>query len=112
MKLGEFQKIKRKADFDKNGSKWVMVPANAIRQHRVLEGKLVEAKKLADQSKFNVVEDNNCEIGIVGSGVAYFYARSVLDTKKFSWLKLGFVHPFPEGAVNKFCFKSQKTHCA
>ena len=36
VKLGEFQKINRKAEFDKNSSKWVMVPSNAIRQHRVL----------------------------------------------------------------------------
>ena len=58
VKLGEFQKIKRRAEFDKNGSKWVMVPSNAIRQHRVLEGRLVEAKRLAENSKFNVIEDN------------------------------------------------------
>ena len=99
VKLGEFQKIKRKAEFDKNGSKWVMVPSNAIRQHRVLEGRLAEAKKLAENSKFNILEDNGSEIGIVGSGVGYYYARSILDTKKFSWLKLGFVHPFPAEMV-------------
>ena len=81
-----------------------MVPSNAIRQHRVLEGRLAEAKKLAENSKFNIIEDNGSEIGIVGSGVGYYYARSVLDTKKFSWLKLGFVHPFPAEIVKKICF--------
>lgn len=108
VKLGEFQKIKRKADFDKKGSKWVMVPSNAIRQHRVLEGKLVEARKLAENSKFNILEDNGSEIGIVGSGVGYYYARSILDTKAFSWLKLGFVHPFPVEIVSKFASKVKK----
>ena len=108
VKLGAFQKIKRKVEFDKKGSKWVMVPANAIRQHRVLEGKLAEAKKLAENSKFNIIEDNGCEIGIVGSGVGYYYARSILDTKKYSWLKLGFVYPFPEGVVKKFASKVKK----
>ena len=67
---------------------------NAIRQHRVLEVKMAEAKTLANHSKFNVIEDNGSEIGIIGSGVGYYYARSVLDTKKFSWLKLGFVSSF------------------
>src|SRR5208283_3334817 len=105
VKLGELQKIKRKAEFDKKGSRWVMVPSNAIRQHRVLEGRLAEAKKLANHSKFNVVEDNGSEIGIVGSGVGYYYARSVLETKNFSWLKLGFVYPFPEEVVKKFASK-------
>jgi TPP-dependent indolepyruvate ferredoxin oxidoreductase alpha subunit len=108
VKLGEFQKIKRKAEFDKNSSKWVMVPSNAIRQHRVLEGRLAEAKKLAENSRFNVVEDNGSEIGIVGSGVGYYYARSVLDKKKFSWLKLGFVYPFPAEIVKKFASKVKK----
>jgi TPP-dependent indolepyruvate ferredoxin oxidoreductase alpha subunit len=106
--LGELQKIKRKADFDKKGSQWVMVPSNAIRQHRVLEGKLAEAKKLAESSKFNILEDNGSEIGIVGSGVGYYYARSILNAKDFSWLKLGFVHPFPSETVAKFASKVKK----
>ena len=108
VKLGSFQKISRRAEFDKNGSKWVMVPSNAIRQHRILEGKLAEAKHLANDSNFNVIEDNGCEIGIVGSGVGYYYARSILDSKKFSWLKLGFVHPFPAEMVKKFASKVKK----
>jgi TPP-dependent indolepyruvate ferredoxin oxidoreductase alpha subunit len=108
VKLDVFQKISRRADFDKNGSKWVMVPSNAIRQHRILEGRLAEAKRLAENSQFNVLEDNGCEIGIVGSGVGYYYARSVLDTKKFSWLKLGFVHPFPAEIMKKFASKVKK----
>ena len=58
LNLATFQKLKRKAEFDKNGSKWVMVPSNAIRQHRVLEGRLAEAKRLAENSKFNTIEDN------------------------------------------------------
>jgi indolepyruvate ferredoxin oxidoreductase alpha subunit len=105
VRFGDFQKLKRNISFDKNGSKWVMVPANAIRQHRVLEERLVEAKQVAENSHFNKIEDNNSEIGIVGSGVGYYYARSVLDTKKFSWLKLGFVHPFPAEIVKKFALK-------
>ncbi len=108
VKLGNFQKIKRKVEFDKNCTKWVMVPSNAIRQHRVLEGRLAEAKQLANDSRFNIVEDNISDIGIVGSGVGYYYARSVLDPKKFSWLKLGFVHPFPTETVKAFASKVKK----
>jgi indolepyruvate ferredoxin oxidoreductase alpha subunit len=108
VKLGEFQKINRKAEFDKDCKKWVMIPSNAIRQHRVLEGRLANAKNLAENSKFNVLEDNESEIGIVGSGVGYYYARSILETKKFSWLKLGFVHPFPSEMLRKFASKVKK----
>ncbi len=108
VRLGEIQKITRKAEFDKDGSRWVMVPSNAIRQHRILQGKLVEAKKLVNNSRFNFVEDNGAEVGIVGSGVGYYYARSVLDVSKFSWLKLGFVYPFPADLVKQFASKVKK----
>jgi len=108
VKLGRLHNLSRKADFDKQGSKWVMVPSNAIRQHRVLEVKMAEAKILVNHSKFNQIEDNASDIGIIGSGVAYYYARSVLDTKKFSWLKLGFVYPFPQEIVRRFAFKVKK----
>lgn len=108
VKLGAFSNIKRHVEFDKNGTRWVMVPANAIRQHRVLEVRLSQAKTIVNHSKFNTIEDNGAEIGIIGSGVAYYYARSVLDTKKFSWLKLGFVHPFPHEIVRRFALKVKK----
>ncbi len=85
-----------------------MIPSNAIRQHRVLEGRLAEAKRLAENSSFNTIEDNRREIGIVGSGVGYYYARSILETTQFSWLKLGFVHPFPAETVKAFASKVKK----
>ena len=108
VKLGEIQKINRVAEFDKNCSKWVMVPSNAIRQHRLLENRLLEAKQESEKSRFNTIEDNGAEIGIIGSGVGYYYARSVLDSTKFSWLKLGFVHPFPADLTRAFAAKVKK----
>ena len=68
VKLGDFQKINRRAEFDRNGSKWVMVPSNAIRQHRVLEVRMAQAKTLANHSRFNVIEDNGSDVGIIGRG--------------------------------------------
>ena len=108
VRIGAFTKVERKAEFDKDGSKWVMVPSNAMRQHRVLKARLAEAQELVDESKFNRLEDNKRRIGIVGSGVGYYYARSLLDTGKFSWLKLGFVYPFPHDLVKSFAGKVKK----
>jgi TPP-dependent indolepyruvate ferredoxin oxidoreductase alpha subunit len=108
VKFGNLMKISRSPNFDKKSSKWVMIPSNAIRQHRILASRLAEAKKISNNSKFNQIEDNNCEIGIVGSGVGYYYARSILDTKKFSWLKLGFVYPFPDEIARTFALKVKK----
>ena len=108
VRIKDINKSQRKAEFDKKSSRWVMVPSNAIRQHRVLRAKLQDAAKIAEASKFNIIEDNGREIGIVGSGVGYYYARSILDTKKFSWLKLGFVYPFPIEVVKQFANKVKK----
>ncbi len=108
VKLGRIQKLDRKAEFDKNGSRWTMIPANARRQLRILNKKVIEAKKLVEESKFNFIEDNKKEVGIVGNGIGYYHARSVLDKSQFSWLKLGFIHPFPIGLVKKFASKVNK----
>ena len=108
VKIGEIVKASRDGEFDKDASRWVMVPSNAIKRHAVLKEKLCEAAELVNNSKFNVIEDNVKEIGIVGSGIGYYYARSVLDTKQFSWLKLGFVYPFPDELFKKFASKVKK----
>lgn len=108
VKIGEFLKLDRQAVFDKDSSKWVMVPSNAMKQHRILKDRLAKAEKLANESKYNVLEDNQSEVGIIGSGIGYYHAKSILDLKKFSWLKLGFVYPFPRDLVNKFASKVKK----
>lgn len=108
VQIKEIQKLPRKADFDKDGSKWVMVPQNALRQHRILLSRLELARKQANESKFNTIEDNKKEIGIIGSGIGYYHARSIVDTAEFSWLKLGFVYPFPKELVEKFASKVKK----
>jgi TPP-dependent indolepyruvate ferredoxin oxidoreductase alpha subunit len=108
VKIREIAKRSRSAEFDKDASRWVMVPSNAIRRHRVLKEKLQKATELVNSSKFNVIEDNGKEIGIVGSGIGYYYARSVLDTGQFSWLKLGFAYPFPTELFKSFASKVKK----
>jgi len=108
VKLSAIAQRSRKAEFDKNISRWVMVPSNAIKQHRALKEKLERAAELANGSTFNVIEDNRQEIGIIGSGIGYYYARSILDTSNFSWLKLGFVYPFPTELVKTFASKVKK----
>jgi TPP-dependent indolepyruvate ferredoxin oxidoreductase alpha subunit len=108
VRISEIAKSSRKAEFDKNISRWVMVPSNAIKQHSALKGRLEKAAELANSSKFNVIEDNGKEIGIIGSGIGYYYARSILDASKFSWLKLGFVYPFPTEVVKQFASKVKK----
>ena len=108
VKIGRIVKGNQKAEFDKDASRWVMVPSNAIKRHSVLKEKLHEGTDLVNCSSFNVIEDNGKEIGIVGSGIGYYYARSLLETKNFSWLKLGFVFPFPLEVFKNFSSKVKK----
>lgn len=108
VKIREIVNGSRIGEFDKDASRWVMVPSNAIKRHSVLKEKLQEATALVNSSDFNVIEDNGKEIGIVGSGIGYYYARSILDAKQFSWLKLGFVYPFPKEVFEKFASQVKK----
>jgi len=70
--------------------------------------RFIEAGELAETSGFNIIEDNGSEVGVIGSGIGYHYARSILDRGRYSWLKLGFVNPFPESLVKKFAAKTNK----
>ena len=108
VKIGRIVRGNQKAEFDKDASRLVMVPSNAIKRHSVLKEKLHEGTDLVNCSSFNVIEDNGKEIGIVGSGIGYYYARSLLETKKISWLKLGFVFPFPLEVFKNFSSKVKK----
>lgn len=108
VKLGDIKKINRKPEFDKKGSRWVMVPSNAIKQHKLLKERIEKASELSKSSLFNIVEENGKEIGIIGSGIGYYYAKSILDNSQISWLKLGFVYPFPEETVTTFASKVKK----
>ena len=106
VKIGEFQSLKRKAEFDKDGSKWVMVPQNAMRQHRILKGRLEQAEKLANQSKFNVLENNGKDVGVIGSGIGFYHAKSLLDPAAVFVVKTGVSVSVPAGASPKVCFQT------
>ena len=74
----------------------------------MLKGRLLQAEKISNQSDFNAFEDNQREVGIIGSGIGYYHAKSFIEPKQFSWLKLGFVYPFPIELVKQFASKVKK----
>jgi len=80
-----FKKIKRKAELDKNGFQMGYGAIPTPFATSSFGGQvLAEAKKLAENSKFNIIEDNCCEIGILSEAEsATIMARSILDTKVF-----------------------------
>ena len=91
-------------EYKKNIAKNVMVPANAIKKHVVVEQRTLDLIEYAETSGINTVEMNNDEIGVITSGICYQYAKEALGDKA-SYLKLGMVNPLPVKLIKDFAAK-------
>lgn len=91
-------------EYKKNIAKNVMVPANAIKKHVVVEQRTLDLIKYAETSGINTVEMNGDEIGVITSGICYQYAKEALGDKA-SYLKLGMVNPLPVKLIKDFAAK-------
>ena len=91
-------------EYQKNIQKNVMMPANAIGRHVVVEERQKKLAAFAEETKLNAVEDNGSEVGIITSGVSYTYAKEALGNK-VNYLKLGMVYPLPEKLIKDFAKK-------
>jgi len=81
--------------------KWVMIPANARRRHRIVENRLeMLAEELAEGDKYNRIVMRDKSIGVVCAGVAYNYVREAKP--EASTLKLDMVWPLPMEKIKKF----------
>lgn len=95
--------------YEKNISKYVMMPANAIKRHVVVEERTKALTEFAENSALNTVEDNKSEIGVITSGISYMYAKEALGNKA-NYLKLGMVYPLPEKLILNFQKKCKKLY--
>lgn len=91
-------------EYKKNIAKNVMVPANAIKKHVVVEQRTLDLIEYAETSGINTVEMNSDEIGVISSGICYQYAKEALGDKA-SYLKLGMVNPLPVKLIKDFAAK-------
>ena len=91
-------------EYKKNIAKNVMVPANAIKKHVVVEQRTLDLIEYAETSGINTVEMNGDEIGVITSGICYQYAKEALGDKA-SYLKLGMVNPLPVKLIKDFAAK-------
>lgn len=85
----------------KNIAKNVMMPANAIGRHVVVEERTKKLEEYAQSCEINKTEDNNSGIGVITSGISYVYAKDALGDK-VNYLKLGMVYPLPEKLIKDF----------
>ena len=87
--------------YEKNISKYVMAPANAIRRHPFVEQRMKDLEKWSESSGINRIENAGAKVGIITSSTSYQYVKEVLGDS-VNILKLGMVNPLPGDMIKKF----------
>ncbi|NLI62029.1 MAG: indolepyruvate ferredoxin oxidoreductase subunit alpha [Methanosarcinaceae archaeon] len=107
IKLGEIPGKSGEANFEKDTSRWVMLPQNAKRRHPVIIDLQKEIQKELEESPWNTLElKNTSKLGIIASGIASAYTKEAIKeienkTKnEFSFLKIC-AYPAPEEKIKK-----------
>lgn len=93
--------------YEKNIAKYVMMPANAIRRHPVVEERMRRLTAFAEDCAFNRVEMGDTKLGIITSSTSYQYVKEVFG-ENASVLKLGLVNPLPKKLILDFAAKVDK----
>ena len=88
-------------EYVKNPQKYVMMPANAIPKHVVVEDRIAKQIEFFETDDINTVEYYDKKIGVITAGNCYNYAKEALG-KNASYLKLGCVYPLPEKKIIDF----------
>ncbi len=90
--------------YEKAIGKYVMMPANAIKRHVVVEKRDNDLQKYVCSLPVNRAEyTSEKEIGIVCSGVVYEYVKEAFPNANV--FKVGTVHPVPVPAILEFSKK-------
>ncbi len=106
IKLGEIRKGKGKLRFEKDPTRFMLVPEIAQKNHILLVCKMESARKVSESSGFNFISNQESEsrLGIIASGVPYAYAMDVLKKLNLQAkvLKLGMTNPVPRKMCSDF----------
>jgi indolepyruvate ferredoxin oxidoreductase alpha subunit len=104
--LGEIKKGKGKLRFEKDPTRFMLVPEIARKNHILLECKMESAKKVSEESPFNFIsnKESKSKLGIIASGVSYAYTVDVLKelNLQVKVLKLGMTNPLPRKMCSEF----------
>ena len=93
--------------YEKNISKYVMMPGNAIRRHPFVEERMRRLREWAETATINRVEMGGTELGIITSSTSYQYVKEVFGDS-VSVLKLGMLNPLPVKLILDFASKVEK----
>ncbi|HER43069.1 MAG TPA: indolepyruvate ferredoxin oxidoreductase subunit alpha [Candidatus Eisenbacteria bacterium] len=99
VKIGE-RKTAGHPGFERDIAKYVMVPSNASKRHKIVIDRLEELAAFAEESPLNRIEWGGREVGIVTGSIAYQYAREAMP--EASILKLGLGYPLPMKKIEEF----------
>ena len=107
----EFGEREEKAavPYARNVRKYICAPANAYRNHPIVEERLAKQEQYANTCPINRVELNGGKIGVVTASVAYQYAKEVFP-EDTSFLKLGLTYPLPMALIRDFASKVEKLY--
>jgi indolepyruvate ferredoxin oxidoreductase alpha subunit len=102
--FGALKKANLKSEFLKDVKRFVMVPAHARMQHKVLLEKMEKAREISENSPYNTVVLQGGSVGVITSSAAYNYVAEAvaflgLDA---SIMKLGITHPLPKHKIADF----------
>ena len=86
--------------YERDLSKYVMMPASAVGRHLVVEEREIRLAKDAGDLSVNKMEIADKKIGFITAGIAYQYVKEVCPDA--SILKLGLVNPLSRDLIEKF----------
>ena len=96
-------------DWEPDPMKYVALPAHARILRVQMEDRTKRLEEYSETSPFNFAEINDTKVGVIASGVSYYYAKEVFG-EDASYLKLGFTNPMPAKMVKDFCSKMDKVY--
>ncbi len=106
--LGDRIPVEPIATFEKNTTKYTMLPSNAAPRHVVVEQRLADLAELGETSPLNRIEMGDSSVGIITSGISYQYSREAFPHASF--LKLGMTYPLPKRLIADFRSRVEKLY--
>lgn len=105
--LEERQEVEDKP-YERDPSKFVMMPGNAIGRHVYVEKRMKAMAEDGSSFPINRAEYNDTSIGFITSGIPYQYVKEACPDA--SVLKLGMVNPLPRKLIEEFASKVEKLY--
>ncbi len=99
VKTGDRETVENKG-FERNISKFVMMPAYAAKRHKIVIERLEALKEYAETTGLNRIEWNNKDVGIITGSISYQHVKEAMPDA--SILKLGMGYPLPMKKIAGF----------